>query len=203
MSKGKKSLDDFARVFFGINDGSFVPVTYVFEDVVDALNSVQPYDWETFLRTRLDGHGPGAPLDGIRRGGYKLVYTDTPSEYYAAYEAGQEYSDLSYSLGMSIEDEGEDEGRVKSVLWEGPVFKKGLTVGNQIIAINGIAYEIELLKNAVVDAQQTGVAIELLIKDGVHYRTVSIEYRGGLRYPHLERVGDGPASLDKILAPRE
>ncbi len=199
ISKGQKSLDDFARVFFGINDGSFVPVTYVFEDVVDALNSVQPYDWETFLRSRLDGHGPGAPLDGIRRGGYKLVYTDTPSEYYAAYEAGQEYSDLTYSLGMVIEDEG----RVKSVLWEGPVFKKGLTVGNQIIAINGIAYEIELLKNAVVDAQQTDAAIEILIKDGAHYRTVPIEYRGGLRYPHLERVGDGSASLDKILAPRE
>ncbi len=199
ISKGQKSLDDFARVFFGINDGSFVPVTYVFEDVVDALNSVQPYDWESFLRSRLDGHGPGAPLDGIRRGGYKLVYTDTPSEYYAAYEVGQEYSDLTYSLGMVIEDEG----RVTSVLWEGPVFKKGLTVGNQIIAINGIAYDIELLKNAVVDAQQTDAAIELLIKDGVHYRTVPIEYRGGLRYPHLERVGDGPASLDKILAPRE
>ncbi len=95
ISKGQKSLDDFARVFFGINDGSFVPVTYVFEDVVDALDSVQPYDWETFLRARLDGHGPGAPLDGIRRGGYKLVYTDMPSEYYAAYEAGKEYSDLT------------------------------------------------------------------------------------------------------------
>jgi predicted metalloprotease with PDZ domain len=89
------------------------------------------------------------------------------------------------------------------VLWEGPVFQKGLTVGNEIIAINGIAYEIELLKNAITNAQQTSAAIELLIKDGVHYRTVPIEYRDGLRYPHLERVGDGPASLDKILAPRE
>jgi len=199
ISEGQKSLDDFARVFFGINDGSFVPVTYVFEDVVDALNSVQPYDWESFLRSRLDGHGPGAPLDGIRRGGYTLVYTDTPSDYYAAYEVGQEYSDLTYSLGMVIEDEG----RVRSVLWEGPVFKKGLTVGNQIIAVNGAAYDIELLKNAITDAKQTGATIDLLIKDGVHYRTVPIDYRGGLRYPHLERVGDGPASLDEILAPRK
>jgi predicted metalloprotease with PDZ domain len=198
LSKGKKSLDNFAQLFFGINDGSFVPVTYVFEDVVEALNSVQPYDWETFLRSRLDGHGPEAPLDGIRRGGYKLVYRDTPSDYYAAYEAGREYSDLTYSLGISIENTG----RVKSVLWEGPAFKKGLTVGNQLIAVNGIAYDIELLKDAIVDAQQTGVAIELLIQDGVHYRTVPIDYRKGLRYPHLERDGKGPAYLDEIFAPR-
>ncbi len=166
---------------------------------MNALNSVQPYDWESFLRARLDGHGPGAPLDGIRRGGYKLVYTDTPSEYYAAYETGRKYADLTYSLGMVIEDEG----RVKSVLWEGPVFRKGLTVGNEIIAINGIAYDIDLLKTAIIDAEKSGIAIELLIKDGVHYRTVPIDYREGLRYPHLERDSDGPATLDQIFAPRK
>ncbi len=199
MSKGKKSLDDFAREFFGINDGSFVPVTYVFEDIVAALNSVQPHDWDTFLRTRLDGHGPEAPLDGIRRGGYKLVYTDTPSDYYAAYGAGREYSDLTYSIGMSIDYAG----WITGVLWEGPAFKKGLTRNNQIIAVNGTAYDIELLERAIVDAQQTGAAIELLIMDGVHYRTVPIDYRGGLRYPHLERDDDGPAYLDEILAPRK
>jgi predicted metalloprotease with PDZ domain len=198
MSKGKKSLDDFARAFFGINDGSFVPVTYVFEDIVEALNSVQPYDWETFLRTRLDGHG-SAPLDGIRRGGYKLVYTDTQSDYFAAYGASWEFSDLTYSLGLRIDYEG----WIGRVLWEGPAFKEGLTPNNQILAVNGTAYDIELLENAITDAKQTGATIDLLIKDGVHYRTVPIAYRGGLRYPHLERVGDGPAYLDEILAPKK
>jgi predicted metalloprotease with PDZ domain len=95
------------------------------------------------------------------------------------------------------------EGWITSVLWDGPVFKKGLTPNNQIIAVNGTAYDIELLEHAITDAQQTGAAIELLIKDGVHYRTVPIDYRGGLRYPHFERAGDGPAYLDEILAPRE
>jgi len=199
LSNDKKSLDDFARAFFGINDGSFVPVTYVFEDVVEALNSVQPYEWEAFLRERLDGQGPGAPLDGIRRGGYKLVYTDTPSDYYAAYGVGREYSDLTYSLGLVIDYAGV----ITSVLWEGPAFKKGLTVGNQLIAVNGIAYDIELLKSAIVEAQQSGATIEMLIQDGVHYRTVPIDYRDGLRYPHLERVSKGPAYLDEIFAPKK
>src|SRR5581483_4830905 len=79
LSGGKKSLDDFARAFFGINNGSFVTVTYTFNDVVKALNAVQPYDWAGFLRQRLDEHAKGAPLDGITRGGYRLVYTPVES----------------------------------------------------------------------------------------------------------------------------
>ena len=35
-----------------------------------------------------------------------------------------------------------------------------------------------------------------------HYRTVSIAYHDGLRYPHLEKVGTADASLDAILAAR-
>jgi hypothetical protein len=75
-------------------------------------------------------------------------------------------------------------------------------VGNQIVAVNGITFDIEDLKRAITDAKQTGDAIEILIKDGDRYRTVSIEYRDGLRYPHLERDGSGAALLDQILMPR-
>ena len=148
-SGDQKSLDDFARLFFGVDDGSFVPSTYVFEDVVKALNTVQPYDWATFLRARLDGHGPGAPLDGIARGGYKLVYTDTPSDYFKDSETRRKVTDLTYSLGMIIAAEG----RLSDVLWEGPAYKSGLTVGTQIIAVNGIAFDADRLKSAIKDAQ--------------------------------------------------
>jgi len=44
-SNGQKSLDDFAKLFFGINNGSYTTVTYTLEDLVKALNTVQPYDW--------------------------------------------------------------------------------------------------------------------------------------------------------------
>ncbi|KAK0350419.1 hypothetical protein LTR94_029112, partial [Friedmanniomyces endolithicus] len=75
---GKKSLDDFAKGFFGGDDGSWAPRGYTFDDVVAALNAVHPHDWATFLRTRLDASGPDvrAPLDGLARGGYRLTYTD-------------------------------------------------------------------------------------------------------------------------------
>jgi len=197
-SGGQRSLDDFAKAFFGVNDGSFVPSTYVFEDVVKALNAVQPYDWAAFLRSRLDGHGPGAPLDGIARGGYKLVYTDTPSGYFKDAEARRKVTDLTYSLGMTIAAEG----KLSDVLWEGPAYKIGLTVGTQIIAVNGIALDADQLKSAIKEANKTKAAIELLVKNGDSYRTVKIDYHDGLRYPHLEREGSAAGSLDQILTPR-
>ncbi len=197
LSHGARSLDDFARAFFGINDGSYIPVTYIFDDVVNALNRVQPHDWSKFLRARLDGHGPGAPLDGLNRGGYKLVYKETPSEYFKNEEERRKISDLTYSLGMIIGNEG----KLTEVLWEGLAYQKGLTVGTQIIAVDGIAYNIDRLKAAIKDAQKTGASIELLVKNGEHYRTVRMDYHDGLRYPHLERTG-AVAFLDQILAPR-
>ena len=197
LSHGARSLDDFARAFFGINDGSYIPVTYTFDDVVNALNRVQPHDWSKFLRARLDGHGPGAPLDGLNRGGYKLVYKETPSEYFKNEEERRKISDLTYSLGMIIGNEG----KLTEVLWEGLAYQKGLTVGTQIIAVDGIAYNIDRLKAAIKEAQKAGTSIELLVKNGDHYRTVRMDYHDGLRYPHLERSA-AVAFLDQILAPR-
>ena len=198
-SGDRRSLDDFAKPFFGVSDGSFVPSTYLFEDVVKALNAVQSYDWETFLRARLNGHGPGAPLDGVTRGGYRLVYTETPSDYFMGSESRRKVTDLTYSLGMVIGAEG----RLNDVLWEGPAYKKGMTVGTQIIAVNGTAFDVDRLKRAIKDAKQNGPAIELLVKNGDRFRTVALDYHDGLRYPHLERDGSGPPRLDQILAARK
>jgi predicted metalloprotease with PDZ domain len=199
QSKGKKSLDDFAKAFYGIHDGAWVPATYTFDDVVATLNAVQPYDWATFLRTRLDGHGPGAPLDGLKRGGYRLTYTDTPSEFWKVNETRRKTVDLTYSIGVVLNREG----AISDVMWDGPAFKAGLTSGTQIVAVNGVAYDADNLKAAIKAAKGTAEPIELLVKTGDRYRTVRIDWREGLRYPHLERDGSGPAKLDDILAPRK
>jgi predicted metalloprotease with PDZ domain len=192
QSGGRRSLDDFARDFFGSGGSSFVPVTYVFEDVVKALNRVQPYDWTAFLRARLDGHGPGAPLDGIVRGGYRLVYTDTPP---GSAVSSDTRTDLTYSLGMVI---GRD-GRLTDVLWEGPAYKNALTVGTQVVAVNSMAFDAGRIMSAIKDARSPSQAVELLVKNGDRYRTVRFDYHDGLRYPHLERDPAAPARLDQIL----
>jgi predicted metalloprotease with PDZ domain len=198
MSQGQKSLDDFAHAFFGIDNGSYVPVTYSFDEVVKTLNGVQPHDWAKFLRTRLDSVGADAPLDGIARGGYKLVYTDVPSDYFRNGESRRRNTDLTYSLGIVLAQDG----RMTDVLWEGPAFKAGLTVGTQIIAVNGTAYDGDRLKDAIKASKGSTNPLELIVKNGDRFRTIRIDYHEGLNYPHLERNAAVPPRLDAILAPR-
>jgi predicted metalloprotease with PDZ domain len=197
QSGDRKSLDDFASAFYSVGGTSYVPVTYSFEDIVQALNAVQPYDWASFLRARLESHGP-APLDGLARGGYKLTYTDTPTEYFRNSELRRRVSDLMFSLGFVVSDDG----RLSEVLWDGPAFRNSLTLGTQIVSVNGAAYSGDRLKDAIRDAQKSGTPIELNVRNGDRYRNVTFNYRDGLRYPRLERDTSKPARLDQILAPR-
>ncbi|MET0275026.1 MAG: peptidase M61 [Phenylobacterium sp.] len=195
-SGGRKSLDDFAKAFFGMNDGSWVPLTYSFEDVVAALNKVMPYDWAGFLTERVKDVAPKDPLDGIERGGWRLAYTDKPTEFWKDNEASRKIIDLTYSLGIVLNREA----TITGVLWEGPAFEAGLTVSDKLIAVNGIAYDADRLKEAIV-AAKAGQPISLIVKDGDHFRTVSISYAGGLRYPRLERIEGRPDLLSAIYAP--
>ena len=198
-TQGKRSLDDFARGFFGVQDGNAGELTYTFDDVVRTLNAVEPYDWAGFLHSRVEGIGRAAPLQGLAQGGYRLVYTDTPNALQKATEGQLKRTGLSDSLGMAI---SEKDGTVTDVTWDGPAFKAGLAESTQLVAVNGQAYSGDAIKEAVTAAKDKGPAIELIVKNGERYRVVTIDYHGGLRYPHLERVADTPARLDDILAPR-
>jgi predicted metalloprotease with PDZ domain len=201
-SAGKRSLDDFAAHFFGVNDGSYVPVTYTFDDLVKALNLVEPYDWAAFLRQRLDGAPRPAPLDGLARGGYRLIYTDKQNEYGKARESGRKVTTLRYSLGVDI-DEKDDTGTIINVMWGSPAFEAAVTEGMQILAINGEAYSADLLKRTITAAATRPGPIELILKLNDRYRVAHLDYHGGLRYPHLERDATAKPLLDEILAPRK
>ena len=198
LSNGQKSLDDFARGFFGMDDGQWVPKTYTFDDVVAALNAVQPHDWASFLRARLDRHD-GPPFDGLARGGYTLTYTDTASDYLKKLEARRRIADFTFSLGFVIGREN----RLVDVLWGGRAQAAGLTVGTQLIAVNGEAYDKDRLIAMIKAAKTDNAPLEFIVKNGNRYATVRIDYHDGLRYPRLIRHADVPARLDQILAPRQ
>lgn len=192
LSHGKRSLDDFAKRFYGMDDGSFVTRTYTFEDLVDALDQVQPYDWATFLRRILDSHDDHAPLAGITRGGYRLAYADTPA-------AGSHGSTTMYSVGFSVDDDGE----VGDVLWNGPAFKAGLTPGMRIIAVDGKTFSSGALDDAIKDATGSSSPIRLLVKNVEQVETLDVDYHGGLQYPRLERIESTRDYIDQIIAPLE
>ncbi|MGH8126438.1 MAG: M61 family metallopeptidase, partial [Rhodanobacteraceae bacterium] len=195
LSHGRRSLDDFAHLFYGMDNGSYVTKTYTFDDVVHALNKVQPYDWAAFLHHILDTHEYHAPLGGITRGGYKLVYTDTPSKMGKARRfAGV---NAMYSAGFSAGSKG----NVRDVLWNGPAFKAGLTPGMQIIAVDGKLFSSAALQAAIKRAHGSKASIKLLVKNVGQIETLNVDYHGGPRYPHLQRLKGTPDYLGQIVAP--
>jgi len=109
------------------------------------------------------------------------------------------------SLGFDLQgsDEDEDDGKagIGSVYWDSPAFKAGLTPGMRLLAVNEQNFSIENLREAIVAAEKSGAPIKLLLKRGKEFFTLSVDYHGGLRYPHLERVESTPDRLDAILAP--
>ena len=198
-SQGQRSLDDFAKQFFGVNDGNYSELTYTFADVVAALNRVQPYDWADFLRQRLDAVNADAPTAGVARGGYRLVFTDTASALYKSEEERRKMTALTYSVGLTLEKDG----KIKEVLWNSPAFKAGLSPGTQIVAVDSVAFDPERFKEVIKAAQHSTAATSLIVREGDRFRTVALDYHGGLRYPHLERDPSRPALLDAILEARK
>jgi predicted metalloprotease with PDZ domain len=198
-SHGQRSLDDFAKQFFGVNDGNYSELTYTFAAIVAALNRVEPYDWTTFLRHRLDAVNVEAPTEGVTRGGYRLVFTDTPSDFYKSAQEHSKVTTLTYSVGLSVDKDG----KIREVLWNSPAFKAGLTPGAHIVAVNEVAFDSDRFKDVIRAAQHSTAAMSLLMREGDRFRTVQLDYHGGLRYPHLERDPGRPALLDAIFAPKK
>jgi len=197
-SGGTKSLDDFARAFFGMNDGDWGVLTYNRQDVIDTLNKVQPYDWAGFLHQRIDEPTQEVTKAGFALGGYKLVYGDTPNALVKAAEAANKTIDQSFGAGFII---GQD-GDVSTVIWDSPAFRAGLTNGAKIVAVNDVEYSTDLLRAALAATKDGHHPISLLIKQDKRFRTITLDYSGGIRYPRLEKTGEGESSLDRLLAPR-
>jgi predicted metalloprotease with PDZ domain len=195
LSKGAKSLDDFCKLWAGPPATSPEVKPYTFEDVVKTLNAVQPYDWAKFLNDRLQSTAPHAPLNGIENGGYKLVYTDKRSDYQKNLEGVRKSVSLWYSLGITARSNGE----VVDVHVGYPAFKAGLAPAVKIIAVNGREFDGGRLREAVADAAKTSGPITLIVKDGEYFKTISIDYHDGEKYPHLERDNSKPDLLSEII----
>ncbi len=198
LSHGQHSIDDVARAFFG-NGADTGPqvVTYTRDDLIAALNAVQPYDWASFFRARVD-EVASHPPDPFTAAGYQLAFSDKQTQY-AKTVAGQRHVlDLRYSLGITARSDG----TIVDVVQGSPAFSAGLGPGEKIVAVNDRALtdgQIQL-DDALRAAQSSGT-IRLLLTAGDVYRATSIAYRGGPRYPRLERVAGKPDVLTAIATP--
>jgi predicted metalloprotease with PDZ domain len=196
QSHGEKSLNDFCRLFYGGESGPPKVVPYTFDDVVRALNQVTPYDWAGLLKTRVNSTDPHAPLGGIERGGWRLVYNDQPNLFIRTGEKLRKSMDASYSLGFVVREDGV----LSDVIYGSPAYAAGIGPGMKLVAINGRAWSRDVLLDALRTSKDSQQPIDLLVENAKFFKTYSIAYHDGIRNPHLERI-EGPDVLGEILAP--
>ena len=194
-SNGKLSLDDFCRRFHGGQDTAPMVKPYTFDDVVNTLNEVTPYDWRSFLNARVNAINPHAPITGITNGGWKLVYTDKPNTEIRIADHTRKSADFSFSLGMLLKEDGS----VMDVNPDLVAFKSGLAPGMKIVSVNGRAWSIELLHEALASAKTSNTPIVLGVENGSFNETYKLDYHGGERYPHLERDDSKPDFLSAVI----
>jgi predicted metalloprotease with PDZ domain len=198
-TNGRKSLDDFCAVFHGQGDNGRVWVKpYDAAEVYDTLNKVAPYDWKKFFETRLRSKSADIPTGGIEGAGYRLVYTDTANMFTDPWSLDGGLNAYG-SLGIHVAADG-----MVDNAWPGlPAYASGLSNGMKIIAVNGRRFSPDEFKRAIAGSKDATAPIELIVENGSYFRTVQINYHGGLRYPHLERVSGGNGDiLADIAAPR-
>jgi predicted metalloprotease with PDZ domain len=197
-SRGKRSLDDFARAFFAGGADAPSPKGYELNDVIAALNRVEPYDWRKFFDDRIALVGQWSPLEGIRRGGYDLVFNDQPGPACTAESARHGLHCFTSSLGLTVDGDG----MVESVEWNGVAFRAGLAAGMKLLSVNGAAFSAEVLLSAIVAAQKSSQPIAIVAEDQDHVDLLQLPYHDGPRYPHLVRLSGTADWLGASLQPR-
>jgi len=198
LTHGAKSLDDFCALFHGQNDNGRVWMKpYDVTEVYDTLNKVAPFDWRGFFEKRLTATSADLPLGGVERGGFKLVYTDAPNMFTDPWALDGSLNALA-SLGVHVTSDG-----LVDNAWPGtPAYTAGLSNGMKIVAVNGRRFSIDELKRAIGATTSSTAPLEFIVENGSYFKVVKIDYRGGARYPHLERVAGRDDVLSAIAAPR-
>jgi predicted metalloprotease with PDZ domain len=191
----QKSMDDFCHLFHGGKSGPPQVKTYTFDDVVATLNQVTPYDWRGFWTERLTNHGPGAPLTGIERSGWKLVYDETPSELVKALKREYKEINAEYSIGLLLDESGKIIDTVEGM----PAAKAGIGPGMMLVAVNGFRFTADSLSDTLRAGKNSSEPLELLVENTDHYKTYKLDYHGGEKYPHLVRDESKPDVLTEII----
>jgi predicted metalloprotease with PDZ domain len=204
LTHGQKSLDDFAALFLGANPAGHLGdtgpgvFTYTFNDLVQALNTITPYDWAHFWTTKLNALTPKPPTAGLEAAGY--TYADggamVPDE--AAFMKATHMAEMYHSLGIFVLPDG----TLRDVWMNSPAYKAGLGPGDKLTAINGQPYSSDALVQVVSDSKTTKNPIVLTaVRDG-ETATYNLEYHGGGKYAVLQRNANPDLLTTTILQPR-
>jgi predicted metalloprotease with PDZ domain len=198
-TRGAKSLDDFCRLFYGPPSSAPKVVPYNFTDVVQALNSVMPYDWRGFWTVRLNRLRAHAPLEGLAASGWRMTFGAEPSAVQKAEAALLKRTDLYYSLGFTLKDDG---AVIADVVPGTPADAAGIAPGSYLIAVDGRRYSKDVLEDALKAGGTETRTLQLLIQKDDFFNTIDLRLAGHARYPQLERDASVADLLTAIMSPR-
>jgi predicted metalloprotease with PDZ domain len=196
QTNNTKSLDDFAKIFFGGGQApSPVPSVkpYTLDDVAAALNKVVANDWRSFIESRVYRVNIHPPLGSFEAAGWHLVYNDTPNWYMSMRDRSGKSTDASLTLGMWVKSDG----TISDVVYGTPAYAAGLAPGMKISSINGRKYDGDVLHEEI----RARKALDVNAEQASFAGTFHIDYTGGERYPHLERLAGTADVLSDIMRP--
>jgi predicted metalloprotease with PDZ domain len=197
-TNGAKSLDDFCRAFHGGGTGGPEVKPYEFEDVVAGLNAVVAHEWKGFLEARLKGTAEAAPLDGVKRGGWKVTMKTEPNDLRKVINEENKSINLTSSIGLLLSAEG----KVTDVVPGSAADKAGIGPHMRVAAVNGRRFDAERLGEAVAATDGGKAKLDLLVENGDFFATYPLDYAGGARHPHIERDDTYPDRIGDIFKPR-
>jgi predicted metalloprotease with PDZ domain len=201
---GRRSLDDFCRLFHGGQSGPPEVKPYTLEDVATALREVAPYDWRSFFVARVNSTAARAPMGGLEGSGWRLAYTDKQNELLEAEEKERGMVDLTASIGMKVKHkEGDEEdGLLVDVIPGMAAAQAGISPGMKLAAVNGTRWSPKVLRDALRATKNSPRPLELSVENAALYKSYSLNYHEGERYPHLDRDLSRPDLLAEIIRPR-
>ena len=83
-----------------------------------------------------------------------------------------------------------------------PAYDAGMPNGSKIIAVNGRRFSTDELSRAIAGSKGTEQPIEFIVDNAGAFSTITVDYHGGTRIPHFERVATTEDVLTQIAAPR-
>jgi predicted metalloprotease with PDZ domain len=198
LTHGRKALDDFLHLYTA--GGSREPTVkpYDFNEIVGLLNQVVPYDWRGFFEQKIYAVQPQAPLAGFERAGWRLVYREKPAPLDVITQAKYGYLNFAYSIGLTLDAQG----HIGDIVPGSPADKAGIAPRMAIVAVDGRTFSADRMHAALAVAKRSRRPIDFIVTNGSFYRTYSVPYYGGDRYPALERIPNRPDVLSQIFAPK-
>lgn len=191
LKSGEKiSLDNFCQQFFCMEAGYPRVKSYDEAEVYFLLDQLVRFDWKSHLQARIQARDGKAFHQALELSGWRLVYNDQENQRMLQMESREQGFQRMFSLGLTLGVQGE----IRDVREGSAASQAGLFPGMTLVAVNRHKFSIRRLDDAIRQGK-----VHLLVEHAGLYSDFHVNYQGGLRHPHLQRITTTPDRLSALL----